>query len=554
MRPSIALTLQITLAGAVLSPAGALAQTLPPIERAAGACHDCTADGWSNASVSPPDVIVGDGPWPGGTYPVSDVDGGPLEGSNMCFLLMATAGAEAVAAPITGLVPGGRYAVSVWFQGARLTSPTVVWQYGDVEVEVAGVSSTYSTAAGDAWTEAVVAFTASSSTETLTIRGSGYGAGPSGGAVVIDAATVRGDTPDGATCGSDGECASLHCVDGVCCDAACTGQCEACDVSGSEGTCAPVSGAPHGSRAACSSDGTVCGGACDGTARDACAYPDASVSCRAGSCADGVAIVAASCDGAGACPAEATQICAPYVCGASACAGDCDTDDDCDASAFCSGGMCMPRLAGGAACDRARQCSSDQCVDGVCCESACSGQCEACDVAGREGRCLAVVGSPHGARAACSSDGSECGGACDGATRDACVYPAASETCGEARCEDGVATEAGACDGAGSCVEGDGAACAPYACGATECLTSCDGDEDCASGHACSGGACEASGSDAGGGNLDAGTVPDAAVTPPPDAPGCGCSAPGTSERAPGLLALCVLGWILRRRARSSLV
>jgi len=52
---------------------------------------------------------------------------------------------------------------------------------------------------------------------------------------------------NGATCGSSSECTSGDCVDGVCCNSACAGQCQACDVSGSVGTCTTLtSGAPHG--------------------------------------------------------------------------------------------------------------------------------------------------------------------------------------------------------------------------------------------------------------------------------------------------------------------
>src|SRR5690606_12448828 len=42
---------------------------------------------------------------------------------------------------------------------------------------------------------------------------------------------------DGQICGNGAECLSGHCVDGLCCDAACDGDCQACDLAGSEGVC-----------------------------------------------------------------------------------------------------------------------------------------------------------------------------------------------------------------------------------------------------------------------------------------------------------------------------
>ena len=41
----------------------------------------------------------------------------------------------------------------------------------------------------------------------------------------------------GEPCSDNSECASNYCVDGVCCDTACDGICEACNLSGWEGTC-----------------------------------------------------------------------------------------------------------------------------------------------------------------------------------------------------------------------------------------------------------------------------------------------------------------------------
>jgi alpha-tubulin suppressor-like RCC1 family protein len=141
--------------------------------------------------------------------------------------------------------------------------------------------------------------------------------------------TVTSETPDaspgtpdgsgslgnGTACTAGDQCQTGACVDGVCCTTACEGQCEACDVAGAVGTCTPVTGAPHGTRSACTGDGTVCGGACDGVNADACAYP--TVECRAASCTDGTQTAAATCE-QGTCPAAVTEACA-VTCGATSC-------------------------------------------------------------------------------------------------------------------------------------------------------------------------------------------------------------------------------------------
>ena len=81
-----------------------------------------------------------------------------------------------------------------------------------------------------------------------------------GGAYVF-----RGLLGDGDSCAFDSECLHGHCVDGVCCHTACGGgatDCQACNVSGSEGICSPVGGTlcRSGSGDACDPD-EVCDGA-----------------------------------------------------------------------------------------------------------------------------------------------------------------------------------------------------------------------------------------------------------------------------------------------------
>lgn len=133
----------------------------------------------------------------------------------------------------------------------------------------------------------------------------------------------------GSTCSQDDECHSEICVDGVCCDTACGGgatdDCQACNVSGSEGTCSPV---PAGS-VVCRPSAGVCDvdDTCDGasTACPADAYAGADTVCRP---------AASQCDTAEACNSASPN---------------CPTDElasdgtSCDAgNGVCQSGSCVP--------------------------------------------------------------------------------------------------------------------------------------------------------------------------------------------------------------------
>jgi MYXO-CTERM domain-containing protein len=299
--------------------------------------------------------------------------------------------------------------------------------------------------------------------------------------------TCQARAQNGAACTNADGCVSGNCVDGVCCDTGCGGQCQACNLPGSAGKCSPVTGNPVGGRPACATDGSSCGGACNGTNTAACTYPTSQ--CRGASCANGTQTAAASCDGQGHCPAPVTTACTPYVCGTNACKSSCATDTDCIGGDWCSGGVCTPRATNGGACTAADQCSSGNCVDGVCCDTACGGQCQACNVSGSVGTCSPVTGAPVGGRPACTSDGSSCGGACNGVSVAACTYPTSS--CRAASCTNGVETAAASCDGAGHCPAAVTTPCDPYVCGATACETSCQTNADCQSPTTCQGGVCK---------------------------------------------------------------
>lgn len=122
--------------------------------------------------------------------------------------------------------------------------------------------------------------------------------------------------------------------------------------------------------------------------------------------------------------------------------------------------------AGGVACSATTPCAAGTCVDGYCCDSACSGTCEACNVAGQEGKCVAVSGAPkHGK---CDGDATgACAGSCDGANRAACNYPKVA--CGAASsCAADIVKPAGTCN-AGTCQAGVTQTCA-LGCSGDTCL------------------------------------------------------------------------------------
>jgi alpha-tubulin suppressor-like RCC1 family protein len=118
-------------------------------------------------------------------------------------------------------------------------------------------------------------------------------------------------------------------------------------------------------------------------------------------------------------------------------------------------------------CTLGDNCGVAFCVDGYCCASACTDQCAACDVAGKEGSCTAVTGTPHASHLACTGTGTPCQGTCDGINTGACSYGTA--TCSAATCSGGAAYQAGVC-ALGSCTA-QKSACSDGLCGATTCQT-----------------------------------------------------------------------------------
>jgi len=103
------------------------------------------------------------------------------------------------------------------------------------------------------------------------------------------------------------------------------------------------------------------------------------------SCSGGVERPQDYCDGAGACRDSGSKSCSPLICGATACLAACTTDSHCISGYYCTAsasgqvGSCQPKQGIGSGCSGNAQCSSGFCVDGVCCESACTGFCNTCN-------------------------------------------------------------------------------------------------------------------------------------------------------------------------------
>lgn len=294
---------------------------------------------------------------------------------------------------------------------------------------------------------------------------------------------------NGETCTVDDECLSGFCVDDVCCDKACDEECYACSVATKEA----------------GPDGT-CGFAKQGA--------DPHVQCI------NQVETHTQCDGQGSTEQTVdTHSCIPAACGADGfCSPGCNVTGDCDATGWCDttqptpgwNGTCAKKKVDGAPCGADDQCDSPQCVDGVCCDAACTGQCQACDIPGLNGKCT-KIGAPNDPqdvhpnadgvlsppRVGCDGfvEGTRttCTGACSGG--DTCSYPDDMTLLHGDECADD--PEGGPstltkfpCNGLGSFMP-DAGDCAGFTCAdATTCKTECTTDADCILDFVCTAGQC----------------------------------------------------------------
>ncbi len=384
------------------------------------------------------------------------------------------------------------------------------------------------------------------------------------GLVCVDGACM---TPvgNGVACTSGAMCESGFCTDGVCCEKACNGACESCAQATAKGVCKPYASGDESEKLACGAylcSGTsgACPSNCDSSrdcsdgfvcnAQKNCVPKQPvgvacvdSIECGSGFCVDGVcceSVCAGSCDSCNQ-PAEAgrckplpqgnagTPICGGgVVCNGSAadCPIPCLAGSTCkDTSTYCrtDTNLCAAKRDNGTACTAALECKSGNCVDGVCCNSACGGACDACSAAlgaSKDGVCSFLSKAVRcrtaadvcdaddycsGASADCPANGVQPAGTTCRAAASGCDV---AEQCNgtAASCPaDGFAAVAtacpnGVCNGGGVCNAcSAGQTCDANACqtGKTSCATgtsTCVADANKSAGTACPGGVCNGQG------------------------------------------------------------
>jgi hypothetical protein len=352
---------------------------------------------------------------------------------------------------------------------------------------------------------------------------------------VCDIATSKCVTKKarGATCAKASECTSGFCADGLCCDKACNGACEACDVLASEGVCTALDGVAdkHGK----------CGtGPCADLCKSgACAYKPSTVACGA-ACVGSMLNTAGNCSGIDdECAGAGSSACpGNYACeDATQCRTKCFVNADCAAGFVCDiFGNCIappdagvsdssvdtgttmedstpadtgsvdtstpdtavaetgtripddPKINGDfQRCTKDSECSTGHCVEGVCCDTACTDRCHSCALLSAPGKCTV---EPIGVDLK-----NECGpalsclGTCDGTGQ--CIGSGAGTMCARNKCITGSKGLGPAyCAAPGAACNDDEAIefdCMPYACEPAfgACLSQCKSSEDCANGFVC---------------------------------------------------------------------
>ena len=171
--------------------------TLPDIGGNAGINR--APDGWQ-LNTHTPDIISGNGPWPGGNYEVADVEGGPSPfGGNMGLFLERGDGstpAESWKTKISGLAKSEKYTLRfAWQQSTVKKNDGSGAKYsgGQLLVTVDGKEHIFTptgTIGNDGWQIADVEFTAQSSSAEISVGVKSNTSNSDGESIVVDTGAV----------------------------------------------------------------------------------------------------------------------------------------------------------------------------------------------------------------------------------------------------------------------------------------------------------------------------------------------------------------------------
>lgn len=306
-----------------------------------------------------------------------------------------------------------------------------------------------------------------------------------------------GDELAGTACADDAECETEWCENGYCCSVVCEGPCDTCaDVPG---TCTVTQ---QGEEASPTCDPYVC----DGTAIECPTSCEDNGDCvESGFCEDATTcqskllVQGEGCDAGTEC---ASGHCVDGFCCDTACEGFCEgcsaaltplSDGACALidnnknetfPTTCNGIMSCDGVGGckednGQPCSDAAECSSGFCIDGFCCNAACTAKCRACSsalTAFNNGACAAIdIPFTEDLIPADSCvDTLTCqGGKCLLKSGEECEL---NNECATNACVDGFCCESlcdGLCEACSNALTGaDNGACAPI-------LMDTDPDEEC---------------------------------------------------------------------------
>lgn len=385
--------------------------------------------------------------------------------------------------------------------------------------------------------------TLDTSAATAGVKTNNVSAAPGAGETDPDGASASETTtvvlPNGDSCSAGAQCASGFCVDGVCCNTACNGTCQACTNA--------LTGQPDGSCANIATAGTedtvpadLCSSSGSGCATNGCACDAGGGNCL-------------GTNGSSPClnNAECLDVCISGTCSApSGTNGPCDETADCTAGHTCSGGQCL--LNDGQTCTANSECLNT-CIGGVCGPTAGTGgtcdpgdnadctnnNCDGSGVCGGNGAsCTANAECVNTCISNVCSNLSGTGGTCDAGDNGDCLNNNcdASGTCGGdgAQCAADAECANGNCECADSTCSSQLCSAVPCPCGFNAAGDgTCDGDlntnvddpEDCAGATGCATSDCSCNGSGAclgTDGSTGCGGDPNLCITPTCSVNTCG--------------------------------